>query len=115
VATSYTASIGIDRLTRLRLSVTGRGTWYTARAIDGQLYTARVGVDPLGALHLDLNGGVRTEDNPLTTPTHRRFVWYGADVDLYLARAWFVSLSGQREDGPESTTTQFYASATWRF
>lgn len=115
VATSYTGSLGIDRLTRLGLSVTGRGTWYTARDIDGQLYTARVGVDPLGALHLDLNGGIRAEDNPLTVPTRREFVWYGADLDLYLARAWFVSLSGQREDGPESTTTQLYASVTWRF
>jgi hypothetical protein len=114
-ATSYTGSVGVDRLTPLRLSLTGRGTWYTTRDLDGQLYTGRIGVDPLGTLHLDLNGGLRTEDNPLTTPTRRRFTWYGADLDLYLARTWFLSLSGQREEGPETTTMQLYASVTWRF
>jgi hypothetical protein len=66
-------------------------------------------------MHVDLNGGVRSEDNPVASSSRRTFTWYGADLDVYLARAWFVSLSGHREVGPESTTSQFYGSITWRF
>jgi hypothetical protein len=114
-ATSYTGSAGIDRLTAFRLSFTARGTWYSSSTVDGQLYTGRIGVDPMSALHVDLNGGVRSEDNPVASSSRRTFTWYGADLDVYLARAWFVSLSGHREEGPESTTSQFYGSITWRF
>jgi hypothetical protein len=47
--------------------------------------------------------------------THRHITWYGADLDLSLARGWFLSLSGTREKDPDGTTTQFYGSMTWRF
>jgi hypothetical protein len=114
-ATSYTTSAGIDRLTALRLSLTGRGTWYSSSDLTGQLYTMRIGIDPLSTLHVDLNGGVRAEDNPVASASRRTFTWYGADLDVYLARAWFLSFSGHREEGPESTISQFYGSVTWRF
>jgi hypothetical protein len=121
-AVYYTSTLGVDRLTKLRFSVTGRGTWYTNTDattntdITGWLYTGRVGFDPFGPLHVDLNGGVRNEDNHTTTPAvSTRHTWFGVDSDLSLARAWFISFSGQREQGPSSTTTQFYGSITWRF
>lgn len=114
-ALSYSATFGMDRVTPLLLSFTTRGTWYSNPSLDGQLYTLRVGADPWQAVHLDLNGGYRSEDNPLATPRARSFTWYGIDVDLSLARAWFISMSGQRENGPDGNTNQFYGGVTWRF
>jgi hypothetical protein len=70
-------------------------------------------------MHLELNAGLRNEDTAPTalTPvtTSRRITWYGADLDLSLARGWFLSLSGTRENDPDGTSTQFYGSMTWRF
>ena len=118
-ATAWTGSAGVDRFTPLHLSLTGRATWYSNPVLDGRLYSGRLGVDPFGPVHLELDGGVRNEDTAPTATvpgtTHRHITWYGADLDLSLARGWFVSLSGTREKDPDGFTTQFYGSMTWRF
>jgi len=118
-ATAWTGTAGLDRFTPLHLSLTGRATFYSNPALDGRLYSGRLGVDPFGPMHLELNGGVRNEDTAPTPilpgTTHRHITWYGADLDLSLARSWFVSLSGTREKDPDGYTTQFYGSMTWRF
>lgn len=118
-ATAWTGTAGVDRFTPLHLSLTGRATWYSNPSLDGRLYSGRLGVDPFGPMHLELNGGVRNEDTsptPATPGTTRRHItWYGADLDLSLARGWFLSLSGTREKDPDGTTSQFYGSMTWRF
>jgi len=118
-ATAWTGSAGVDRFTPLHLSLTGRATWYSNPILDGRLYSGRIGVDPFTPLHLEFDGGVRNEDTAPTPtipgPTHRHITWYGADLDLSLARGWFVSLSGTREKDPDGYTTQFYGSMTWRF
>jgi hypothetical protein len=114
-AMSYTGGFGVDRLTRLSLSLSTRATWYSSGSINGQLYTGRIGFDPLAALHLDLNSGFRSEDDPVMASNRRRFTWFGVDADLNLARAWFLSLSAERESGPDAVTTQLYGSLTWRF
>jgi hypothetical protein len=118
-ATAWTGTAGLDRFTPLHLSLTGRSTWYSTPSLDGRLYSGRLGVDPLSAMHLELNAGLRNEDTAPTalTPvtTSRRITWYGADLDLSLARGWFLSLSGTRENDPDGTSTQFYGSMTWRF
>jgi len=126
---SYTGTFGLDRLTAFRLGISVRATWYQnqndstasnpgARRTTGQLYSGRLGFDPLGPLHVDLNAGLRREDNP-TAPALQKSVWYGVDVDLALARAWFLSVSGLRQQDPgnpgTSTTTQLYGSLSWRF
>jgi hypothetical protein len=118
-ATAWTGTAGLDRFTPLHLSLTGRATWYSNPALDGRLYSGRIGVDPFGPLHLEFNGGIRNEDTAPTVAvpgtSHRHITWYGADLDLSLARGWFLSLSGTREKDPDGTTTQFYGSMTWRF
>jgi hypothetical protein len=114
-AMSYTGSAGVDRFTPLHMSLTGRATWYSTSTLDGRLYSGRLGVDPFGPLHLEFNGGVRHEDNPVSVPTHRKITWYGLDLDLSLARGWFVALSVTREKDPDGNSTQFYGGMTWRF
>ena len=128
-ADSYTGMLGLDPVTRFRVVVSARATWYQnqndstfnnplAQRTSGQLYSLWVGFEPMGPLHVNLNGGLRREDNVNTTTTQTS-TWYGLDVDASLARAWYVSVSGLRQADPAdpgtSTTTQLYASITWRF
>ncbi len=124
-ATSYTGSFGLDRFTPLHLSLTSRATWYQSRTSadslgatlrnNGQIYTLRLGGDPWQAIHVDLEGGLRKDNNPHNSPPSSTITWYGLDLDVSLARSWFLSLSGQREKSPGFTTTLFYSSLTWRF
>ncbi|MEO8139571.1 MAG: hypothetical protein ABI742_08000 [Gemmatimonadota bacterium] len=124
-ATSYTGSFGLDRFTPLHLSLSSRATWYDSRttpdslgisvANSGQIYALRLGGDPWHSIHVDLNGGIRRDTNPRNSPPLSTITWYGMDVDISLARAWFLSLSGQREQSPGITTNQFYGSLSWRF
>jgi len=128
-ADSYTGTFGFDRITRVNVGLSVRATWYQnqndstlnnpgARRTHGQLYSGRVGFDPVGLLHIDLNGGIRREDNPNTTALQKS-QWIGVDVDASVARAWFVSFSGLRQKDPAnpgtSATTQLYGSISWRF
>jgi hypothetical protein len=128
-ADSYTGTFGLDRFTPLKLGLSARVTWYQnqndstagnpgAKRTSGQLYSGRLGLDPVGPLHVDFNGGIRREDNPNTT-TMQKSTWYGVDLDASVARAWFVSFSALRQTDPANpgtiTTTQLYGSVTWRF
>ena len=69
-------------------------------------------------LQLSLNAGLRQEHNPIS-PDLQRSTWYGIDVDLNIARAWFASFSGLMQKDPgnpgTSTLTQVYGGVTWRF
>ncbi len=129
-ANSYTTTLGINRLTRVNLGLSVRATWYQNDVLSadtaavamlktsGQLYSGRLSLDPVGPIHLDLNGGLRQEDNPVAG-FQQKSTWYGVDVDLNLARAWFLSFSGlMQKDAANpgtSTLTQVYGGLTWRF
>lgn len=116
---TYTGTLGVTRLTSTNLSVTGRVSAYTnnssAADIRGWIYAASAGLDPTNMLHLGLDGGYRRETSPLTTPATTGYTWFGGDADLSLARAWSLSLSVNRQSGPNSRTTQFYGGVAWRF
>lgn len=114
-ATAWTTTGGIDRLTPLGISLSGRATWYRAPDLTGRLFTGRVGGDPVGPVHLEAQVGTRVEDSRLAGPAGRRFTWWGGDVDITLARSWFISLSGTREHGPDGTTSRLFTGLTWRF
>ena len=128
-ADSYTGTLGLDRFTPLKLGFSARATWYQnqndstssnlgAVRTRGQLYAGRLGFDPVGPVHIDFNGGIRREHNP-SSPVMQQSTWFGVDMDASVARSWFVSFSGLRQKDPANpgtiTTTQMYASVTWRF
>lgn len=114
-ATAWTATGGMDGLTALRLGLSGRGTWYRTPAVTGRLFTGRVAADLAAPLRLELQAGTRSETARLEGPADRRFTWWGGDLDLTLGGAWYLSLSGNREYGPEGAITQWYSGLTWRF
>jgi len=129
-ANSYTTTLGINRLTRLNLGLSVRATWYQNDVLStdtlavamlktsGRLYSGRLSLDPVAPIHIDLNAGLRQEDNPVLT-FDQKSTWYGVDVDINLARAWFLSFSGlMQKDAANpgtSTLTQVYGGLTWRF
>jgi hypothetical protein len=128
-ANSWTTTLGVNRLTRLNLGLSARATWYAndndstgtnpgAGRTTGRLLSGRVSFDPAAPLHLDLNAGIRREDNP-NALVPQESSWYGLDADLSLGRAWFLSLSALRQQDPAnpgtSTLTQFYGGVSWRF
>ena len=128
-ANSYTASLGANRVAPLSLGFSLPATWYQNQndssavnpnsiQTNGHLYSGHVSFDPVTRLHVDLNAGMRQEDNPSFT-TLQKSTWYGVDVDLALARQWYFSFSGLRQQDPAnpgtSSLTQVYSGLTWRF
>jgi len=128
-ANSYTATFGANRVAALGLGFSLRATWYQNQndssavnplsvQTNGHLYSGHVSFDPITAIHVDLNGGMRQEDNP-AFPDLQKSTWYGVDLDVALARQWYFTLSGLRQQDPAnpgtSTLTQIYSGLTWRF
>jgi hypothetical protein len=114
-ANAYTGSLGLERLTSFGLSLRSRSTRYTNPTLSGWLHSVTMGVDPFSRLHLELNGGLRSEENPLANPSSLRVTWFGADVDVSLARSVYLILSGTRETGGQEGNDQIYAALTYRF
>jgi hypothetical protein len=128
-ANSYTATFGANRVAPLGLGFSVRATWYQNQndssavnpgsvQTNGHLYSGHVNFDPTNAVHVDLNGGVRQEDNPAFVE-RQKSTWYGVDLDIALARQWYLNLSGLRQKDPAnpgtSQLTQVYSGLTWRF
>ncbi len=128
-ANSFTTTVGANRVAPLSLGFSVRATWYqnendstglnpAAARTNGQLYSGHVSFDPVMMIHVDLNAGLRQEDNP-TIAALQRSTWYGVDLDVALARQWYFSFSGLRQKDPAnpgtSTLTQIYGGLTWRF
>ena len=128
-ADSWTATFGVNRIGRLSVGASGRATWYSsdndstgsnpgAVRTTGQLYSGRVSLDPAAAVHVELNAGLRREDNP-NALVPQESAWYGVDGDVSLGRAWFLALSLLRQrdsaNPGTSTLTQFYGGVSWRF
>jgi hypothetical protein len=114
-ASSYTLSLGADRLAQLGISARARSTYYQNRRLDGWLHTAALGMDAGGRAHLELSGGVRVERDPLADPASRSITWLGADLDVNLGRAWYLMASGSRERGGAESSTQVYGGLSLRF
>jgi len=128
-ADSYTATFGANRVAPLGLGFSVRATWYQnqndSSAINpgsvqtnGHLYSGHVNFDPTNAVHVDVNAGIRQEDNPAFVE-RQKSSWYGVDLDVALARQWYLNLSGLRQKDPAnpgtSQLTQIYSGLTWRF
>ena len=114
VAGAYTASVGADRLGGTGITARARSTYYRTPALDGWLHSASFALDP-GRLHLELSGGARLEHDPLAVPDRTTATWIGADVDMNVARAWYVLLSASVERGGPEPISQLYTGFSVRF
>ena len=114
-ANSYTLSFGADRLTRLGMGLRTRTTYFTAPNLSGVLQTAALGFAPGDRLRLELNGGLRAEQDALVGPGTVAVTWVGADADVTLARAWYVMVSATRQRGAVDGYDQLYGGLSFRF
>src|SRR4029077_2014837 len=113
-ANSYTVSLGVDRVTPLAMGVRVRSTYFRSQQISGWLNSLALAYDGGTRLHLELSGGARLERDPLANPMTQSILWGGLDLDVNLARAWYLMLSGITERGGDGTS-QVYGGLSTRF
>lgn len=114
-ADGYSASLGVDRLTRANLDVRGRSTRYSNDRSEGWLHSISTGMELGRRLHLDLSAGQLQETNLADPAQDRNTDWYGIDLDVLLGGNWYLLLSGERNRGSQESIDQIYASVTFRF
>jgi hypothetical protein len=114
-ANSYTLSLGGDRLTPLGAALRTRTTYYIGPEVRGWLEAAALGFEPGDRLRLELNGGLRAEQDLLASPPNTSVSWVGADLDLTLARAWYVMVSATRQRGGVDGYDEVYGGLSFRF
>jgi hypothetical protein len=112
---SYTLSLGLDRVTSLRLGLRSRTTRYDGPRQSGWLQSLSVELTPASPVRLALNGGVRIVRDPLADPLDYSVGWIGADADVTLGRRWYVMMSATHETGGMDSTDQLFGGLSYRF
>ena len=114
-ASSYTVSVVADRLMLARLGGRLRTTYYKNQRISGWLHSAALSLDPGSQIRLELSGGARTERDPFAVSASQTTLWIGSDLDVNIARAWYLMLSASAERGVLAPTSQVYTGFSVRF
>ena len=123
-ADQVTGSLGVGPLLSRRLDLRLRSTRYRTERTTGWMHAWTAGVDPVDVLHLELNGGVRTQrvtdaagSPTIFTPLNALSDggWFGASADLSVGRSWYVLLSGTRDRVGLDPTRVLYCSLMLRF
>lgn len=116
-AESYTASLGVYRLTVLGLGLQARATQYAGSVAQGQLISGSLELNPWNKFRVEASGGTRvdTRDPALTGLPKSRLDWQGLDADFGLGRSFYVILSAYSEKGDAGRSMQTYAGLSWRF
>ena len=78
------------------------------------LQSAALGFAPGDRLRLELNGGLRAEQDALVGPGTVAVTWVGTDADVTLARAWYVMVSATRQRGGVDGYDQIFAGLSFR-
>jgi hypothetical protein len=113
-ASSTTVMGSITSLTRARLGFRLRGTSFTGTQSSGQLWSGAVEVDPWGMARIEANGGRRSTTSALRGAA-APLTWWGVDADISIGRSLYLLLSTYREFDVGRSSTQTYASFSWRF
>jgi hypothetical protein len=111
----FTLTLGSDRLAGSGLSLSTRSTRYVTETNQGWLHSATLGISPSTTARLELNGGWRSNFNPLDNPETSRLSWIGLDFDLSLGRAWYLLLSANHESGSNEAMNQVFGGLSLRF
>jgi hypothetical protein len=114
-ASSFTGSFSVTRLTPLHLGLRARTTQYSGTVSSGSLSSASVEIAPVGAVRLEVTGGVRNTSYPLSGAPPTRLTWTGLDADIGIGRRLYLMLSTYREAGAPDRTIQSYFALSYRF
>lgn len=111
---AYTASFGAARLLR-RFDLRARSSRYENDRQQGWLHSLTGGAYFGRRLHVQIGGGVRSEEALVGTALENDLVWVNADLDLALGSHWYWILSADRTRGDEDRTDQYHSGVTYRF
>ena len=120
-ANYYTGSIGVGPITGQAIELRLRSTAFRTQWSTGWLHSGSIGFTPVGVLHLELNGGLRTQivsadtAAPILLTTLSNAQWIGASVDVGLGRSWYALASFTRDGAGVDLTNQIYLSLLFRF
>ncbi|HEU4401238.1 MAG TPA: hypothetical protein VFT43_03965, partial [Candidatus Polarisedimenticolia bacterium] len=115
IASGYSVGLGVDRIGDHNLAVWGRSTRYDNDRSEGWLDSVSAGLDLGPRARLELSLGTLEETNLTDSSLDRSTTWTGLDLDLLLARRWFLLLSTETNRGDQESNDQAYASLTYRF
>jgi len=96
------------------MGVRARSTYYHTQQLSGWLHSCALSFEPGERLRLELSGGARVEQDPLA-PASLSILWAGTDLDVNLARAWYLLVSASAERGTTERTSQIYSGFSVRF
>jgi hypothetical protein len=114
-ADGYSVRVGLDRLTSADLEFNLRGTHYSNDLSDGWLYSLGSGFDAGSRTHVELAVGHLDETSNVESPLDRTSDWFDLDVDVMIARRWYLLMSGERYSGDGENNDQLYAVVSFRF
>jgi hypothetical protein len=112
---SYTLTLRALLRSPLVLGLNTRSTRYTGPWVDGWLNSLGVSRRISARLDAELYGGIRSETRSLGLTTENRISWWGLNLDLSLARGWYLLLSAESTSGAGEDNNQAYASLSYRF
>lgn len=113
-ADSYTLLLSATPRVPLGAALRSRSTRYSSMSRTGWLEALALGFSPRGATDLELSGGWRLErDRRAQTTVSLR--WLSGDVDVGVARSWYLLLSAYREWGGLEAHALLYGGLSYRF
>lgn len=112
---SWTATARASRLTPLGLGARVRVTRYAGALLEGTLQGASLEVQPAGRFRLDLSAGTRHDVRPLEGTTATELRWLGADFDVGIGRALYLTFSTYQERSADGRMLQHFGSLSYRF
>jgi len=114
-ARSYTGTLRAQLVRPFDLGLNGRTTRYAGPWADGWLNSLGLSRRINARLDAELYGGVRSETRSLGFTTENRISWWGLNLDIGLARGWYLLVSAESTNGAGESNNQAYASLTYRF
>jgi len=112
---AITGRFRLLRLTPWSLELDGRTTRYTGPYVDGWLYSLAASGTVAGKHRVEVHGGLRQEQRGETKDTDASTTWFGGDVDVNLARGWYILLSLDITRGDVEKNDQLYTGVSRRF
>jgi hypothetical protein len=91
----------------------GHYSSYVSETQDSRLTTLGLGLDPHPLVHFEASGGLR-ESRDLTFATLESVHWFEGDLDVALARRWYVNGCVEVDRGGAVDFTQTYTGLSWR-
>jgi hypothetical protein len=114
-ATTYTLTLGANRIASKNLNLNYRGTRYENGFSEGNLHALNASLTLTTWARLMLTGGLRQDTNLLDPTLDDELIWYGVETDFNIGRQWFLQLSIERTEGEFEQSSQSYLGATYRF